>query len=214
PRPGCRSDRSAGGRGPHPSRGGTSLHSSTSPSPSASIGLQRLAPQFIGRDNEHVLPARIGDVDDAEIAARGCLTDGHPRTVCARPILTRVGEGLPHLLLCDAVVVNVGLARVRVVVEPDCHRPLLGSRARRWLSLVLSRCYPDVRSKVKALGRPACFSRFPRPAARSPAPSASRRRAGPPPPPSRPTAPSSGTAPARTSPGTASPRPARPRPPA
>jgi WD40 repeat protein len=98
---------------------------------SAAEGLFGLAPQLIRRDHEYALRVLVWHVKDLEDSAGRSLADLAARVSDRRQVFPASAKDFLHLLLGDAVAVNVVLAGVGVKVIADVHaRPFIGGDRR------------------------------------------------------------------------------------
>jgi hypothetical protein len=77
--------------------------------------------QFIRSHYKKAAWFRIGHIDHTKISPFRSLSNGYARSISPRTIFTRMTQYLYDLDLRDVVIVNMGIAGVRIDVESDFH---------------------------------------------------------------------------------------------
>jgi hypothetical protein len=82
----------------------------------------RLAPQFVGRNDENALRVFVGHVNHLQVPSDSSLANLHSGASRGSRFLPRTAENLPDFFLSHTVVMDMGLAGIGIEVESDPHQ--------------------------------------------------------------------------------------------
>src|SRR5271169_1038218 len=90
--------------------------------PPSSESKQSFPSQLVGRNYEHALRLRVGNVDDTEIPSRSRLPKSDSRTVVSGPVLAWSFEYIVDFAFVNAMLQDVRLSGGRLEIKANLHR--------------------------------------------------------------------------------------------